>query len=193
MTDAENGIDYKDKVGKLIHVEKEEVRLMRHVYENSFPVFFRVRNVGDARATGVRVKLSFPNELLVLSTRELLEYYDKGLFTFAQDAYEDWVLRFQSPNQSKALNGDNKFISLDELTTVDDIANLLDPADSDGLLSIFPGEVLFKTEEVKHKDSDFFRGICILPTGAGKFKIGCDIICNEFPDNVHEEIIVEVS
>ena len=94
---------------------------------------------------------------------------------------------------SKALNGDNKFISLDELTTVDDIANLLNPADSDGLLSIFPGEVLFKTEEVKHKDSDFFRGICILPTGAGKFKIGYDIICNEFPDNVHEEIIVEVS
>ena len=67
MADVEKGIDYKDMTGKLIHADKEEVKLMRHVYENSFPVFFKIRNTGDARATGVRVKLSFPNELLVLS------------------------------------------------------------------------------------------------------------------------------
>ena len=76
---------------------------------------------------------------------------------------------------------------------VDDIANLLDPADTNEVLSIFPGEVLFEMKEVKHKDNEFFRGICILPTSASKFKIGCDIICNEFPDSVHNEIIVEVS
>lgn len=191
MADAENGIDYKDMTGKFIHSDKE-VKLMRHVYENSFPVFFKVRNTGDARATGVRVKLSFPNELLVLSTKELLEYREEPL-RFLQDAYEGWNLRFESPNQSKASNDDNKFISHDELIMVDDIANLLDPADTNEVLSIFQGEVLFEPEEVKHKDNEFFRGICILPTSAGKFKIGCDIICNEFPNSVHNEIIVEVS
>lgn len=192
MTDAENGIDYKDVVGRLIHVGKEEVRLMRHVYENSFPVYFNVQNIGDARATGVRVRLTFPNELLVLSTQELLEYHDEE-YIRSQDAYEGWDLRFESPNRSKPLNNNNKFISLDELITVDDIANFLDPADSNEVLSIFPGEVLFEPEEVKHKDNEFFRGICILPTCAGKFKIGCDTICNEFSDSVHTEIIVEVS
>ena len=40
MTDAENGIDYKDVMGKLVHADKEEVKLMRHVYANSFPIFF---------------------------------------------------------------------------------------------------------------------------------------------------------
>ena len=193
MADVENGIDYKDMTGKLIHSDKEEVKLMRHVYENSFPVFFKVRNTGDARATGVRVKLSFPNELLVLSMEELLEYREEEPLRFSQDAYEGWNLRFESPNQSKASNDDNKFISLDELSMVDDIANLLDPADTNEVLSIFLGEVLFEPEEVKHKDYEFFSGICILPTSAGKFKIGCDIICNEFPDSVHNEIIVEVS
>lgn len=193
MADAENGIDYKDMTGKLIHADKEEVKLMRHVYENSFPVFFKIRNTGDARATGVRVKLSFPNELLVLSTEELLEYREEEPLRFSQNAYEGWDLRFESPNQSDSLNGDNKFIGVDELTTVDDIANFLDPADANEALSIFPSEVLFEPEEVKHKDSEFFGGVSILPTCAGKFVIGCDIICNEFPDSVHKEIIVEVS
>lgn len=185
MSDAKNGIDYKDVTGNLIHADNEEVKLMRHVYENSFPVYFHVQNAGDARATGVRVKLTFPNELLVLSTQELMDYREEEYIRFSQDAYEGWDLRFASPNQSNVSNGDKKFVSLDELTTVDDIANLLDPADTNEVLSIFPGEVLFEPEEVKHKDSEFFRGICILPTSAGKFKIGCDIICNEFPDSVH--------
>lgn len=193
MTDAENGIDYKDVMGKLVHADKEEVKLMRHVYENSFPICFYVKNIGDARAIGVRVKLTFPSELLVLSTYELMEYRDGECIRFSQDAYEGWDLRFASPNQSKVSNDDTKFISLDELITVDDIANLLDPAESNEVVSIFPGEVLYEREEVKHKYSDFFRGICILPTSAGKFKIGCDIICNEFPDSIHNEIIVEVS
>lgn len=193
MADAENGIDYKDMTGKLIHADKEEVKLMRHVYENSFPVFFKVHNTGDTRATAVRVKLSFPNELLVLSTEELLEYRAEKTLRFSQNAYEGWNLRFESPNQSDTLNEDNKFIGIDELTTVDDIANFLDPADANEALSIFPGEVLFEPEEVKHKDSEFFGGVSILPTRAGKFVIGCDIICNEFPDSVHAEIHVEVS
>lgn len=193
MADAENGIDYKDMTGKLIHADKEEVKLMRYVYENSFPVFFKVHNTGDTRATDVRVKLTFPNELLVLSTHELMEYRDEEYIRFSQDAYEGWDLRFASPDQSNVSNGDKKFVSLDELTTVDDIANLLDPADTNEVLSIFPGEVLFEPEEVKHKDNEFFGGISILPTSAGKFEIGCDIICNEFPDSVHAEIHVEVS
>lgn len=137
MTDAENGVDYRDVMGKLVHADKEEVKLMRHVYENSFPVFFKVYNTGDARATGVRVKLSFPNELLVLSTHELMEYRDGEYVRFAQDAYENWDLRFASPNQSKFSMDDMKFISLEELITVDDIANLLDPADANEALSIF--------------------------------------------------------
>lgn len=193
LTDAENGIDYKDISGKLIHVEKEEVKLMRHVYENSVAVYFKAENIGDARATGVRVKLSFPQELLVLSVQELSEYRDEEYIRFSQDAYEGWDLRFESPEQSKNANDDHKFMSLDELITVDDIANLLDPADIREELSIYPGEVLFEPEEIRHKDYMLIDGIAVLPTCAGKFKIGCDVICNEFPDNVHTEIIVEVS
>lgn len=193
MTDAENGIDYKNIAGKLIHAEKEEVKLMRYVYENSAVVYFKAENIGDARATGVRVKLSFPNELLVLSVQELSEYRDEGYIRFSQDAYEGWDLRFESPKQSKLGNDDNKFMSLDELTTVGDIANLLDPADVREDLFVFPGEVLFEPEEIKHKDYELIDGIAILPTSAGRFKIGCDVICNEFPDSVHTEIMIEVS
>lgn len=66
------------------------MRLLRYVYENSFVVYFRVHNDGDARATGVRVKLSFPNDLMVLSERELLEYRDEEAIHFEKDAYRNW-------------------------------------------------------------------------------------------------------
>lgn len=69
----------------------------------------------------------------------------------------------------------------------------MDPAVANEVLFIFPGEDIFELEEVKHKDSEFFGGISILPTSACKFVIDCDIICNGFPDSVHKEIIVEVS
>lgn len=45
-------------------------------------------------------------------------------------------MRFESPNQSETLNEDNKFIGIDEFTTVDDIANLLDPTDTNEVFSI---------------------------------------------------------
>lgn len=42
-------------------------------------------------------------------------------------------------------------MKVDELTAMDDIANLLDPADVNEDLSIFPVEVLFEPKEVKHR------------------------------------------
>ena len=97
------------------------------------------------------VKLSFPNELLVPSTEELLEYRDEECIRFPQSAYEGWDLRFAIPNQPDVLNGDKKFVSLDELTTVYDIVNLLAPTDVNKDLSIFSVEVLFEPKEVKHR------------------------------------------
>lgn len=193
LTDVENGLDYKDYIGNAIHAEKEEVKLTRHIYKNSFPVYFNLKNIGDCRATGVRLKLNFPDELLVLSGQELLDYYDKDMIIFSENAYDGWDLRFYSPNEPDYSDQKDKFISLDELTTVNDIANLLDPADLSEGVSILPGEVIFESDEIKHKDHKFVSGMCILPTSEGQFEIECDIICNEFPDAVHTKIIVEVS
>lgn len=192
-SDVENGLDYKDYSGHLIHESKEEVRLLRYVYENGFLVYFRVHNDGDARATGVRVKLTFPNDLMVLSAEELLEYCKKEDIRFAKDAYQGWNRRFSNPNREvgKEAEGE-KFITLDELIGMEDIANLLDPADMNEVVSILPGEVNFDREEVRHKDFACIYGVCILPTQAGQFTIKCEMICNEYSEPVQQEIIVEV-
>lgn len=192
-TDVKEGLDYKDCLGRLIHASRDEVRLLRYVYENSFVVYFRVHNDGDTRATGVRVKLSFPNDLLVLSENELLEYRDEEDIRFAKDAYQNWELRFKSPRNTVDIKDDiNKFISLDELVGVEDIANLMDPADMNEVVSILPGEVLFDKEEVRHKDFDYIYGVCILPTQAGQFTVKCEMICNEYAESVEQDITVEV-
>ena len=192
-TDVKDGLDYKDYAGKMIHESRDEVRLLRYVYENSFVVYFRVHNDGDARATGVRVKLSFPNDLLVLSKNELLEYRDEEDIRFAKDAYQNWEHRFKSPKNTVDVKEDsNKFISLDELVGAEDIANLMDPADINEVVSILPGEVLFDKEEVRHKDFDYIYGVCILPTQAGQFTVKCEIICNEYAEAIEQNITVEV-
>lgn len=192
-TDVKDGLDYKDYAGKTIHESRDEVKLLRYVYENSFIVYFRVHNDGDARATGVRVKLSFPNDLLVLSENELLEYRNEEDIRFAKDAYQNWKQRFKNPkNTVDAKEDSNKFISLDELVRVEDIANLMDPADMNEVVSVLPGEVLFDKEEVRHKDFDYIYGVCILPTQAGQFTVKCEIICNEYAEAIEQNITVEV-
>ena len=192
-TDVKNGLDYKDWAGRWVHESKDEVRLLRYVYENSFVVYFRVHNDGDARATGVRVKLSFPNDLMVLSERELLEYRDEEAIHFEKDAYRNWRKRFENPkNIASVKENDNKFISLDELITVEDIADLMDPADMNEVVSILPGEILFDKNEVRHKDTDCIYGVCVLPTRAGQFTVKCEIICNEYAEVIKQDITVEV-
>lgn len=42
-------------------------------------------------------------------------------------------------------------MKVDELTTMDDTANLLNPAEVNEDLSIFPVEVLFEPKKVKHR------------------------------------------
>lgn len=192
LSDAENGIDYKDISGKKVHVDKNEVRLFRYLYQNVFPVMFRIQNDGNARATGVRVKLEFPNELFTLSGNKVLEYAAEESISFSKDAYEGWNARFYGPKSAVVDNNESKFIGIDELMTIDDIADLLDPSDYNEVQSILPGEVNFDKEEVRHKDMDFIRNVYILPTKAGKFTIKCNIICNEFPDSISQDIIVEV-
>lgn len=192
-TDVKDGLDYKDRAGKTIHESRDEVRLLRYVSENSFVVYFQVHNDGDARATGVRVKLSFPNDLLVLSENELHEYRGKRIFVLQKMLIRIGSIDLKAQKKTVDVKEDsNKFISLDELFGTEDIANLMDPADINEGVSILPGEVLFDKEEVRHKDSDYIYGMCILPTQAGQFTVKCEIICNEYAEAIEQNILVEV-
>lgn len=111
MKDAENGIDYKNHVGRIKHASREEVRLFRNVCKNGFILKMIVHNDGEARATGVRVHWQFPDELLVMSHYELKEYYDPDAQGISKDAYENWNARFFGP-EGKSGEGE-RFISLD--------------------------------------------------------------------------------
>ncbi len=188
MTDAENGVKYK-KCGETIHIDKNEVRLFRYLRLNAFSLCFRVHNDGDARATGVRVRIEFPNDLLTLSEYELEEYIDSEeqniyLYSLGEDSeanHEAWSLKFYSPDNAVEINNEDvltnthvssedaegKFISLDELTVVGDIANLLDPLYFNEVVSIYPGEVNFDKQEVWHKEHDDIDGLYVLPTKPG--------------------------
>lgn len=197
MDDAEQGIDYKDICGRTVHCSKDDVRKFRHLCKNGFVINFGVHNDGEAIATGVRIHWEFPNELLVISLSELEDLYNEANITFSKNAYQNWKNRFFEPKQKRQQNASSdsdkeKFISLDELSLNDEIANVLDPSFSNDVVSIFPGEVLFDKAEVRHRDWDFVDGVYVLPTTSGEFSIKVSILCNEMAEPVEQIIKVVI-
>lgn len=195
VEDALNGLVYKDSRGKESKAGQDEVRNFRYICKNGFSVLWNIENNGNARATGVRVKLEFPNELLVISMNELMDLISAKTTTFAQDAYEGWDARFFEPDDIEG-NGEKIFLSIDELISTDTIADLLDPADcEDGMnegYSIFPGEVEYSNKEIQHLDKTWFRGVYIVPGAPGRHYIKCSILCNEYAEPVEQVIVVEI-
>ena len=195
VEDALNGIRYKDYSGKECKANLNEVRNFRHVCKNGFSVLWHIENNGNVRATGVRVKMEFPNELLVISMSELMEKISEEPITFASDAYEGWNARFFEPD-SVAGKGEKLFLTIDELTTTDEIADLLDPAESENGegegYEIFPSEVEYRNKEIQHLDKAWFRGVYIVLIAPGQHEIKCSILCNEYAEPVVQIITVEV-
>lgn len=192
LSDAENGIDYKDFLGETHHDDRNTVKAFRYLYQNAFPLRFRIHNDGDVKATDVRIKLCFPKELFVLYLHDLIDFASSKMIPFSDDADEGWESRFKGPNPAVVENDESKFININELMAIGDIADLLDPAEISNMKKIFPGIVSFEKYDVKHKDIEYIRNVCILPTKAGVFTIKCQIICNEYIDSVFQDIIVEV-
>jgi hypothetical protein len=193
MSDAEDGIDYKDDFGEEVHLECDDIRLFRYVYRNSVIVKFKISNVGNIRATDVRVNILFPDELLVMSEDELEDYYGLSEPFSYPDSNENYKAKFYSPNEKEsATESDDKFITIDELVCNDDIAELLNPYDDMKIISIYPSEVNLDVDEVRHKDCKIIDGACVLPTKAGTYTIKCKIICNEYDDVIEQDIVFEV-
>lgn len=195
VEDALDGIVYKDCAGKECRAKLDEVRNFRHLCKNGFSVLWHIENNGNARATGVRVKMEFPNELLVISMSELMDKISEEPITFASDAYEGWNARFFEPD-SATEKGEKLFLTIDELTTTDEIADLLDPAESENGESegyeIFPSEVEYRNKKIQHLSKAWFRGVYIVPLAPGKHEIKCSILCNEHAEPMEQIIAVEV-
>lgn len=195
VEDALDGIVYKDYAGKECMTKLDEVRNFRHLCKNGFSVLWHIENNGNARATGVRVKMEFPNELLVISMSELMDKISEESITFASDAYEGWNARFFEPDSAIG-KGEKLFLTIDELTTTDEIADLLDPAESENGESegyeIFPSEVEYRNNEIQHLSKAWFRGVYIVPLAPGKHEIKCSILCNEYAEPMEQIITVEV-
>lgn len=195
VEDALDGITYKGCAGEECKADFIEVRNFRYICKNGFSVLWHIENNGNARATGVRVKMEFPNELLVISMGELMDKISKDPIVFSPDANEGWSARFFEPDCADG-KGEKLFLSIDELTTTDAVADLLDPADSDDHelegYDIFPGEVEYRNKEIQHLNKAWFRGAYIVPLAPGRHEIKCTIICNEYAEPVKQFITVEV-
>lgn len=211
VIDSDGQVVYKNEIAEECVATYDEVRLFRYLCKNSHAIIYRICNTGNLKATDVRVRMEFPNNLMTISARELNEFLCPQM-GYAQGAYENrnrlfWEPRVKSNKGEKEVAEDgtekvaeqestqtenDKFVSIDELITSDDISNLLDPADFNEVVSIFPGEISAEFPDVKHHDSEVIRGAYILPLAAGTYEIRCSILCNESPDEITQMIRIVV-
>ena len=173
----------------------EEVRNFRYLCKNCFSVLWRFENNGNARATGVRVQMELPSNLLVILRSELDNIVNEQKNTLVDDAYEGWNARFFEPDES-GCDCKKCFLSKDELSSTAAIAELLDPADfvdgeSEGY-EIFQSYVMYRNKEIQHLSKAWFRGICLVPTAPGRYEIKCKLLRNEYAEPVEQIIVVEV-
>lgn len=216
VSDIKDELIYRDVTGTECKCSKDEVRYFRYLCKNGFSVLFDIVNEGNARATGVKIKWKFSNDLMAISMSELMSLINEDVIRFSEHAYDNWHARFFEPERidpegdgtnrtntqledignKDVASQDGRFITKDELVTVDEIANLLDPAECEGDTydgyDIFSAEAEFRIKELQHYDSTFFRGLYILPLAPGKHEIECCIICNEYSEPTKQIIEVEI-
>lgn len=120
---------------------------------------------------------------------------DKKYQIFISSTYEDLNARFFEPDSAIG-KGEKLFLTIDELTTTDEIADLLDPAESENGESegyeIFPSEVEYRNKEIQHLNKAWFRGVYVVPLAPGMYEIKCSILCNEYAEPMEQTITVEV-
>lgn len=191
LDDVKDGVTYKDTWGREISVSYNDVRLLRYFFQNGFSLLYHISNSGTARATGVRVHMEIPDGLLIVSNQEIHTYTGRPAINCSEEEYESRMkVLFPPDGYEGGLedNGENPFISIDELIVNDDIADLLDPGEVD----VSDGEINLKFPEIAHKDSEFYRGAYLIPTRPGDYEIKCTIMCNELADAVVQTIRIIV-
>ena len=192
LGDAKDGVTYKDTWGREIKVDANNVRVLRHFFQNGFSLLFHVVNDGTARATGIRVHMELPNDLLVASNQEIYEYMEQPMINCSDEEHEGRMKTLFPPDEGedeyREEDVDDPVISIDEMLVNEDIADLLDPSES----GVSAGEIDLEFDEIKHKDSQFYRGAYFLPTRTGEYEIRCSIMCNEIVEAVEQTIKVIV-
>lgn len=191
LDDVKDGVTYMDTWGREISVSYNDVRLLRYFFQNGFSLLYHISNSGTARATGVRVHMEIPDGLLIVSNQEIHTYTGRPAINCSEEEYESRMkVLFPPDGYEGGLedNGENPFISIDELIVNDDIADLLDPGEVD----VSDGEINLKFPEIAHKDSEFYRGAYLIPTRPGDYEIKCTIMCNELADAIAQTIRIIV-
>ena len=189
MDDVAEKITYSVSFNREKSVSKADVLLLRTFFQNGFSLLFRIVNKGTLRATGVRCKMEIPKGLVVVSNADIEEYVTYGMIGLSDKDIEERQRTMFAPEGCKASDEKVSFLSVTELESNVEFANLLDPVD----VNISSQEIYFEFAEIRHKDFQFYRGAYFYPTAVGTFEIKCSILCNEIVEPVEQiiKIVVE--
>lgn len=188
MDDVAEKITYSVSFNREKSVSKSDVLLLRTFFQNGFSLLFKFVNKGTLRATGVRCKLEIPDGLIVVSNADIEEYVTSGMIGSSDKDWEERQRTMFVPEGCEASDEKASFLSVKELESNTDIANLLDSGD----VVISPQEIYFEFSEIRHKESKFYRGAYFYPTKTGVFEIKCSILCNEIVDPIGQTIKIVV-
>jgi hypothetical protein len=193
MADVSQGISYQDEDSVERFADPDTIHQFRHVMQNGFPLKLLVRNLGTARATGVRLHCVFPKGLLVLSGPELIGRTTPKMIYYGADSFRNAQPQFFAPYWGTAETpAEQRFLPFAELYQNPVLADLFNPVDRDENSVFFQGNAYFHRDEILHKDARGIQGLYLLAEKPGKYTITCEVMCNECVDAFMDKVYVVV-
>jgi hypothetical protein len=193
MKDVTQGISYRDEDWVERFADPAAICQFRHVMQNGFPLKLLVRNLGTARATGVRLHCVFPKGLLVLSGEELIVRTTPKMIYYGANSFHNAQPQFFAPYWGTAeAPVEKRFLPFAELYQNPVLADLFNPIERDENSVFFQGNAYFHRDEILHKDARGIQGLYLLAEKPGKYTITCEVSCNECADTFVDKVYVVV-
>lgn len=173
---------------------------LKRIVNNGMAFFVDVNNTGTAKATDVRVKIIFPDEIVLYDLDEI-EKHDKLKLP---ELPENPIEKAEEKRRKKQMGLlDPDINGLGTLTSPYKSISHIIPDFSNNMrfvgdtihesTDVKDHEVVIEKDKVLHPNGDRFRRFYMIPRTSGNFKLRCEIMCSEFEKPIQQEITVNVT
>lgn len=174
----------------------ERLETYYRIQEGGVSLRLQISNTGTAKATDVRVSITFPNEIVVIEPEEVEKMNRPVGHTLPpnpiEKARKEFEERIRPPQYLKPITSADS----DRKNFWEGI-DLLDwssptPLYVDKELFIKKHAVFVNTQQILHKSFEIYTGTYLVPIKKGVFKATISLMCSEFLEEEKQYIDIEV-
>lgn len=170
----------------------EELERYQRIHKGGLAFVIHVRNDGTAKATDVRVSLEFPEEFLVFEVPDVENIKEPRMPAMPKNPIREAERKYERQIYPMADYVHQMAEVMPTIHAVESFGVSIPIGTDKEYMDIDDNTVEIKSGQIPHHDLRWFRGMYIVPTEKGKYRIKCIIMCSEYIEPEERYIDVEV-